>query len=315
MKTALSKELKEAIQATVKGPLAFDVSMKTRTTIKVGGPADCIFAPADADDVVAFVQMAKRLKIHYDVLGAGSNLIVRDGGVRGVLIDLAPSFDFVEQTDPTHLRAGAGSPLPTVVARAREWGMAGIERLCGIPGQVGGAIAMNAGTADGETADVIESVTLVDKNGKLKTLAKASVPFAYRTLGMDRGTVVLEGTFVFTPGDTKAIGKRIDDSKTKRKASQPLDVPNAGCAFKNVRDPKSGRTKMHAGRVIEELGLKGVRLRGAQISELHANFIVNVGNATAKDVLGLVSLVQDKVREAHGIKLESEWRVIGEDVP
>ena len=120
MKTALSKELKEAIQATVKGPLAFDVSMKTRTTIKVGGPADCIFAPADADDVVAFVQMAKRLKIHYDVLGAGSNLIVRDGGVRGVLIDLAPSFDFVEQTDPTHLRAGAGSPLPTVVARAQE---------------------------------------------------------------------------------------------------------------------------------------------------------------------------------------------------
>ena len=311
--SSLTKEIKEALRATVKGELLWNVPMSERTTIRVGGPADCVFVPKDAEDVSAFVQFAKRFRLPYDVLGAGSNLIVKDGGFRGVLIDLAPNFGAVEKVDDTHLKAGAGAPLPTVVARAREFGMGGAEKVCGIPGQVGGSLAMNAGTSDGEMSAIVDAATVVMKDGKVKTLERAKIPFEYRSWGLEKGTVALEVTFVFAPADAKALGKKIDDSKAKRKASQPLDIPNAGCAFKNVVDPKSGKTKLHAGRVIEELGLKGVRLRGAQISPVHANFIVNVGGATAKDVLGLVSMIREKVREAHGVNLESEWRVIGEE--
>ena len=307
----ITKEIREALEATVKGTLAWDVSMKDRTTIKVGGPADCVFEPVDADDVSNFIQLAKRFKLSYEPIGAGSNLIVKDGGYRGVLVDMS-GFDKVEQIDETHLRAGAGVPLPTVVARARDWGMGGAEWICGIPGEVGGAIAMNAGTNEGETFDIVSEVTLVDKNGRVKTLPKEKFSFEYRSWGMDRGTIAVEAVFEFKKGDPKDIGKKIEASKAARKKTQPLDMPNAGCAFKNVRD-KSGKTRQHAGRLIDELNLKGVRLRGAQVSELHANFIVNVGNATARDVLGLLALVRDKVKEAHGVVLESEWRVIGED--
>jgi UDP-N-acetylmuramate dehydrogenase len=311
----LTKEIREALAATVKGELSWNVPMADRTTIRVGGPADCVFAPKDAEDLSAFVQLARRFKLPYDVLGAGSNLIVKDGGFRGVLVDLAPHFDAVEKVDDLHLKAGGGVPLPTVVARAREWGMGGAEKVCGIPGQVGGSVAMNAGTKDGEMSQVLSGVTVVDKTGRVKSLERAQVPFEYRSFGLDKGTVVVEATFGFEKADPKELAKKIDDSKSKRKASQPLDIPNAGCAFKNVVDPKSGKTRLHAGRVIEELGLKGVRIRGAQISDVHANFIVNVGNATAKDVLALVALVRDKVKEAHGVALESEWRVIGEEPP
>ncbi len=309
----LSKEIREAIAATVRGELSWNVPMKERTTIRVGGPADALFRPLDGADAAAFVQMARRLKIPYDVVGAGSNLIVRDGGYRGVLIDVG-AFDRLERQDETRVRAGAGVPLPSLVARAREWGMAGCERMCGIPGQVGGALAMNAGTHDGDTESVVESIDVVDRNGRLVTHARSEIPYVYRSWGLDRGTVALEAVFRFRPGDPREIGRRVDESKSKRKATQPLDLPNAGCAFKNVRDPKSGKTTMSVGRVIDELGLKGVRLRGAQISELHGNFIVNVGGATAKDVLGLVALVKDKVREAHGVTLESEWRILGEEL-
>ncbi len=310
--TKLTKEVREALRASVKGDLTWDVPMSTRTTIHVGGPADCIFAPLDADDLAAFVEMAKRMRIPYDIVGAGSNLIVRDGGFRGVLIDLAPHLGGVEVQPDHRIVAGGGAPLPTVVARARDAGLAGAEKICGIPGQVGGSVAMNAGTADGEMAELLESITVVTKDGRVKTMPREKVPFEYRSFGMERGTIVTGATFRFAKGDPKEVAKKVDESKSKRKASQPLDIPNAGCAFKNVRD-KNGKTRMHAGKVIEELGLKGVRLRGAQISEVHANFIVNVGGATAKDVLGLVQLVKDKVRDAHGIQLESEWRVIGEE--
>lgn len=314
-KFAFTREIKEALRASVKGELTWDVPMKTRTTIRVGGPADCVFAPADAEDVSAFVQVAKKMRIPWDIFGAGSNLIVKDGGFRGVLLDLGPAFAAVEKIDDTHIKAGAGAPLPTVVVRAKEWAMDGAEKVCGIPGQVGGAVAMNAGTAEGDTSELIASITVVDKNGKIKTIDREDIPFEYRSLGMDKDTVVVEATFVFKQGDAKAIAKKIESSKAKRKESQPLDIPNAGCAFKNVRDPKSGRTRFSAGKVIDELGLKGVRVRGAQISEVHANFIVNVGEATARDVLTLLALVRDKVKDAHGVVLESEWRVIGEDAP
>ena len=307
----ITREIREALEATVKGALSWDVSMKDRTTIKVGGPADCVFKPESADDIAAFIALARRFKLPYEPIGAGSNLIVKDGGYRGVLVDM-DGFDAVEKIDETHLKAGAGVPLPTVVARAKEWGMGGAEWICGIPGEVGGALAMNAGTSEGETFDVVSEITVVDKNGRLKTLSKDKVPVEYRSWGLDRGTIAVECVFEFKAGDPKEIGKKIEASKSARKKSQPLDLPNAGCAFKNVRDT-SGKTRMHAGRMIDELGLKGVRLRGAQVSELHANFIVNVGNATARDVLGLLALVRDKVKEAHGVILESEWRIIGED--
>ena len=313
-KFVFTRELKEALRATVRGELEWDVPMKTRTTIRVGGPADCVFAPLDTEDVSSFVQFARKFRMPYETVGAGSNLIVKDGGFRGTLIDLAPHFGDLEKLDEERIRAGAGCPLPTVVVRAKEWAMDGAEKVCGIPGQVGGAVAMNAGTSEGETAELVESVTLVDKNGKIRTLEREDVPFEYRSLGMERGTVVLGAVFKFRRGDAKEIARKIEESKTKRKESQPLDIPNAGCAFKNVRDPKTGKTRLSAGRIIDELGLKGVRVRGAQISDVHANFIVNVGEATAKDVLTLLALVRDKVKDAHAVTLESEWRVIGEEL-
>lgn len=305
-KRRLSSEAKQRLEETLRGELEYDVPMSKRTTIKVGGPADCIFAPADSEDAAAFVQLAKELSIPYDILGGGTNLLVKDGGFRGVLIDLSKHFGYLERVGDLRVKVGSGAALPTLVARCREWGLKGCEGLAGIPGTVGGAFAMNAGTHHGDVSMVTVEVTVVEKSGKVKTLQRDDLPFEYRDLPLKRGTIILDGVLEFTEGDPAELGKVIAESKSKRKASQPLDMPNAGCIFKNPE-------KVPAGKIIDDLGLKGVRLRGAMISDVHANFIVNVGDAKAKDILGLMSMIKEKVKDAHGLVLEPEVRVIGED--
>lgn len=301
-------DMRALLESSLDGDIDYDVPMSTRTTIKVGGPADAIYAPRDAEDCAAFVRLCREHKIHYDILGGGTNLLVKDGGFRGILIDLAPHFSFLERLDDLRVRIGSGGPLPTLVARCRDWGLKGCEGLAGIPGTVGGAFAMNAGTHHGDVGMVTEQVTVVEKSGKVKVLGREDLPFEYRDLPLQRGTIILEGILRFEAGDSAELAEIIRESKAQRKASQPLDMPNAGCIFKNP-------PKVPAGKLIDDLGLKGVRLRGAVISDVHANFIVNVGDAKAKDILGLMNLIKEKVKDAHGIKLEPEVRIIGEDDP
>ena len=302
----LNRQLKTEFEDQLSGRLEYDVPMSKRTTIKVGGPADAIFSPVDAEDVATFVRLTREHKIRYDILGGGTNLLVRDGGYRGILLDLSEGFGHLERLDDLRVRVGSGVVLPTLVARCREWALKGCEGLAGIPGSVGGAFSMNAGTNHGDVSMVTEALTIVDKNGRIKTLTRKDLPFEYRGLPLKKGSIILEGILAFSQGDAEVLGKIIAESKAKRKASQPLDKPNAGCIFKNPE-------KVAAGKIIDDLGLKGVRLRGAAISEKHANFIVNVGDAKAKDILGLMSMIKEKVKDAHGIKLEPEVRIIGED--
>lgn len=305
-KKGLTSEQKQAMESQLRGTLEYDVPMSTRTTIKVGGPADAVFAPADPEDVATFVRLASDLHIPYEILGGGTNLLVKDGGYRGVMLDLREGFGYLDRLDDLRVKVGSGAALPTLVARCREWGLKGCEGLAGIPGTVGGAFAMNAGTHEGDVSMVTEQITIVTRSGRVKKLGREELPFEYRDLPLKKGTIILDGTLKFSEGDPKELGEVISESKARRKATQPLDKPNAGCIFKNPE-------KVPAGKIIDDLGLKGVRLRGAMISDVHANFIVNVGDATAKDILGLMSMIKEKVKDAHGLKLEPEVRIIGED--
>lgn len=299
MDEAIKNELKTLVEN-----IEFDVPMKTRTSFKVGGPAEVLAAPSNEAELQRLVRYIKEKGLPFFILGRGTNLLVMDGGVKGVVVDLK-GFNTLEYREGGVIFAGAGVLLPKTVYFAMEHSLAGMEFAAGVPGSVGGAIIMNAGTADGEMKDVVESVVLMDVNGVKSEIKKDSLSFSYRKLNLPKGTIVLGAAFKLIGGDKQAIKERISGLLQARKAKQPLDLPNAGCIFKNT---DSGA----AGRIIDEVGLKGLQFGGAKVSELHANFIVNNGNATAKDILSLVDDVMEKVYEKRGIALEPEIKIIGE---
>lgn len=278
-----------------------------RTTLRVGGPADLLVEPATEAALAAIMRYCAQNNLPRCILGRGSNLLIRDGGVRGVVISLQ-HMDFSRlEVRGTRLHCGAGVKLKHIAHEARRYSLAGLEFLEGIPGSLGGGLRMNAGAMGGWMFDVVESLRFMDPAGDIHERARAAIEVSYRACPLLRTHVALGAVLVGTPGDRAVIEQRLAAYNEKRWSSQPA-APSAGCIFKNP-------DTIPAGRLIEELGLKGTRVGGARVSMEHGNFIVNDGRATATDVLALIALIRRRAQAERGIVLETEIEIIGEDAP
>jgi UDP-N-acetylmuramate dehydrogenase len=291
------------------GKVLFDECMDRHTSIGVGGRADALAFPESAAEMGRIVAFLRAEGIAVFFMGNGTNLIVRDDGFRGVIV-VTKGLRSV-RLEPrgegrAAIRAEAGAALAEVVALSAREGLTGMEFCAGIPGSVGGGIRMNAGAYGSEMKDVLESVELLNGEGNVKTCARAALQFEYRNLALPEGACVLGGVFDLARGNREAVEGRIREILKTRSGKHPLQYRSAGSVFKN---PKG----MPAGRIIDEAGLKGLTLGGARVSEMHGNFIVNLGSAMAKDIIGLIELVREKVREKRGIDLEPEVKIIGEE--
>jgi UDP-N-acetylenolpyruvoylglucosamine reductase len=282
-----------------------DEPLAKRTTLRVGGPADFYIEPANEDDLAAVLKLCRQRAIPFFILGRGSNLLVCDGGVRGVVICLGhAAFSKIEINGGT-MRCGAGAKLKNVAVEARRNGLSGVEFLEGIPGSVGGALRMNAGAMGGQTFDAVEFVRLMDFDGGVAEMAPAKMQVAYRGCATLRDHVALAAVFRCAVSSREEIEKRMKSFSEKRWDSQPA-APSAGCIFKNP-------AAIPAGKLMDELGLKGARVGGAVVSAEHGNFIINDGKATARDVLELIEVLKAKARAERGIELHTEVEIIGED--
>ena len=287
-------------------PYEHDVPLSRYTSFRIGGPARRMAFPQNSEQLILLLSQARDLFARPFVLGNGTNLLCPDGGVDRLVIHTR-DLNRVERVagDPNCLRAESGASLSRVAAAACKLGLTGLEFAHGIPGSVGGGVCMNAGAYGGELAQVIESVTVLFPDEGVKTVPCAGMAFGYRRslLTEHPDAVVLSAVFVLHPDDSAAIRGRMDDLMARRKASQPLKYPSAGSTFK--------RPEGHfAGRLIEEAGCKGLTMGGAQVSEKHAGFVINVGGATCADVLALMAEVQRRVKESSGVTLEPEVRIV-----
>lgn len=291
------------------GRVRFDEPMRLHTSFHIGGPAEAWVEPQGVEELRALLALAASADMPVTPIGGGANLLVKDSGIPGLVISLnTPAFKRV-LVEGTNLTVGAGIGLDRVVATARDAGLGGCEFLTGIPGKVGGAVRMNAGTRDGQggfraMSDVVTQVTVLKRDGTVVTLAAADVGFEYRRAALN-GDLVLEAVLGLTPRPSEEIGQRVTALMAYKRATQDLSAPSAGCIFKNP-----GGAKCAAGRLIDQAGLKGMRVGDAIVSPRHANFIVNLGKATASDVLALISAVQYKVMQEHGVFLELEVQVM-----
>lgn len=311
--------MKEEIQQLCGGAL-FDEPLSRHTSIRIGGPADALVFPETVEDLLTIVRFARKNALPLFVLGAGSNLLVRDKGIRGVVISLERGFGRIEiekeGEGSATLYAESGVGVPRLVDFAAEEGLTGLEPLAGIPGHLGGALVMNAGISEGEVSDHLVNVTFLNREGRLTTWAKEEIRFGYRESHFPRGAVILSARFQLARLSSELVRGRLQKYRAHRVETQPLNVPNMGSVFKNPNPPrtgKAGRAPLTAGQLIEETGLKDIRVGGARISPKHGNFIVNEGGAKAKEVLALIGLVRDKVKEKFGVNLEMEVRVVGEE--
>ena len=311
------------MEAVVKEQLAglcsavhFDEPMTRHTSLRVGGSADALVYPKTLDELAGVLRLAAATKLPVLVLGAGSNVLVRDKGVRGILIHLSQGFAKMEvegeQDGRVSVYAEAGVGLPRLVDFTAEEGLSGLEVVSGVPGNVGGGLVMNAGTHEGDISGAVVSVTFMDKEGRLNTWPKEKIRYAYRESHFPKGSVIVSGRFGLTRMASEIVRGKIQKHRTYRLETQPLNVPNIGSVFKNPVGER-GQAPLHAAKLIEEAGLKDVRVGGARISPKHANWIVNEGGATARDVLALIGLMKDKVKEKFGVTMETEVRVVGEE--
>lgn len=286
--------------------IRIDEPMKNHTSFKVGGPADIFITP------VTELQIKDVLKLCHDsgcpvfVMGNGTNLVVRDGGIRGVVLKIYDNFNNIN-IEECMITADAGALLSTVSKAAMKESLKGLEFASGIPGTVGGAIAMNAGAYNGEIKDVIHSADVIDENFNIRTLLRDELELGYRTSVVSKkGYIVLRTRFLLENGNHEEIKDRIDNLTKRRKERQPLHLPSAGSTFKRPEG-------YFAAKLIEDSGLKGRRVGGAVVSEMHSGFIVNDMNASAKDVLGLIDVVIKEVHDKFGVTLEPEVKVVGEE--
>lgn len=298
-------EWKQALSALMgSGQVFYDEPMSRHTTFRVGGPADVLAFPTTEAELAAALSLAHEWTIPALVIGNGSNLLVRDGGIRGLVLSTLRLCDITVEN--TRLFAQAGAALSSIAQAAMKAGLSGLEFAGGIPGTLGGAVAMNAGAYGGEIAMCLHAGTVL-RNGETVRYSLRDFAFSYRTSAVQtNGGIVLRAEFDLSPDDPAAVGERMREMNAKRRDKQPLEKPSAGSTFK--------RPEGHfAGTLIEQAGLKGRAAGGAQVSEKHAGFIVNAGGATAKDILDLIELVQDTVEKQAGVRLEPEVRVVGEE--
>lgn len=299
--------------SNLRGELKQNEPLSKHTSFGIGGPVDILVYPADRDDLITVLKDIKRQGINYFILGSGTNLLVRDGGFRGAAISLKRMNMIKIEREYRSIggafasvRVEAGASLAKLLSVAAEEGLAGMEFAAGIPGTIGGAICMNAGTAIGEMGDVVESVIMLSSEGELISRERDELGFGYRTAMIPEGHLVIEASIVLRRDDKDMIQTRVKELMDERYKRQPLGLPNAGSMFKNPREDS-------AGKLIESAGLKGKSVGDAQVSEKHANFIVNRGRATATQVLTLMDMVIKTVLDVHGIRLEPEIKIIGEN--
>ncbi len=275
------------------------------TTFRVGGPADVLFLPESAEELRQAMELAREAGEDCLVIGNGSNLLVRDGGVRGLVIKLAGPMSGIS-VEGTSIRAQAGASLSQVSRAALQASLTGLEFASGIPGSLGGALAMNAGAYGGELSQVVrEAMVLMD--GRVQTLSREELAMGYRTSRLLReGGIVLSAVLDLKEGDASQIAETMDELNRRRREKQPLSFPSAGSTFKRPEG-------YFAGALIEQAGLKGYAIGGAQVSEKHAGFLINRGGATASDLLRLIEYVQERVYAQSGVRLETEVRICGVD--
>jgi UDP-N-acetylmuramate dehydrogenase len=291
-----------AVFAGVKGEVRLNAPLREYTSFKIGGPADVLVIPDHVEDLSRLVVQARAAKVPIFVIG-GTNLLVRDGGIRGVVVSLVKLKAITDEPNGV-VYAEGGALMPTLLRHAISRSLAGLEWAAGIPGTVAGCVVMNAGTRLGEMKDSIKAVRLITARGQVRDCPASDIPFSYRRAHLPPGIVV--GVWLqLKPGIREKIQTVVKDYLRYRKATQPLTLPNAGCAFKN---PDMDA----AGRLIEAAGLKGFRVGDAQVSEKHANFVINLGKARAADVIELIKKVGRTVEEKTGVILELELKIVGQ---
>jgi UDP-N-acetylenolpyruvoylglucosamine reductase len=301
--TEAFEELRKRVAPTT--TLRLDEPLARRTTLRVGGPAEIYVEPANESELSAILHFCSENDLSWMALGRGSNLLIRDGGIRGLVISLShPNFSKIEFID-SKLRCGAGARLKNVAVEARRNQITGLEFLEGIPGSVGGALRMNAGAMGGEMFNVVETVRYIDFRGEIIEAPVAQIPHQYRSCPLLQTHIAIAATLVGAPGARELIERKMSECSQKRWKSQPA-APSAGCIFKN---PET----VPAGKLIQELGLKGTRVGGAVVSDVHGNFIVNDANATARDVLRLIDVIKEKALRERGIDLRTEVEIVGVD--
>ncbi len=283
--------------------LRFDELLARHTSFRIGGGAEVMAFPQNANELSALLKKSALLDWKFAILGAGTNVLAPDEGVQGLVICLKDCLDGMRQTDETHIQVMAGVTMSRAAVFAANLGLAGMEFAHGIPGTVGGGVYMNAGAYGGEISDICESVQVMDYSGEVKTLSRDQMDFSYRHSCLEgQNAVVVSAVFGLIPGSSDEIRRKMKDFQQRRMASQPLDLPSAGSAFKR---PSGG----YAAALIDQAGLKGYRIGGAAISEKHAGFAVNLGGATAADVKALLDRVSETVHNSTGILLEPEIRI------
>ena len=298
---ALKEELE---RLALCGEIRLFEPMAERTTLRIGGPADLLVTPRSAGAVADILTLAHEKEVPALILGNGSNLLVSDHGIEGLVISLKESVCKIERKG-NRITAGAGLLLSSLAAFARDEGLAGLEFAAGIPGTVGGGVYMNCGAYGSEMKDVVESSLVLGSDGEIAAIKARQHGFAYRHSNlMDNGDIVLATTFALTPDDPADIAARMEQLMARRREKQPLNLPSAGSTFKR---PQGG----FAAQMIDVAGLKGARVGGAMVSEKHAGFLVNAGGATAADMLSLMQLVRERVAQRTGVTLEPEVRFVG----
>jgi UDP-N-acetylmuramate dehydrogenase len=296
-----------ALEARLEDRIRFDEAMSRHTSLGIGGPADALATPADRRELRELLGICEQYELPRRVLGAGFNVLVRDGGIEGVVIELK-KFRRLEEKSGRGLFAEAGVSHASLTRFCLDRGLSGMEFAAGIPGTVGGWILMNAGIGSREQKDVVREIEILLADGSRRlTLARRDLDFRYRELrGLPEGALVLSALYEISHSDSSEIKTRIEELLASRSRSQPLDVPSCGSVFRNPEGD-------FAGRLIEEAGLSGKRIGGAEISKIHANFIANAGRASAAEVLALIEHARDRVRAHCGIELETEVHVVGRE--
>ena len=304
------------LKSRFKDSVKFDEPMSRHTHFKVGGPADAFIAPESIEDLTQLVTWLDRKGIPLLILGDGTNLLVKDNGISGIVVALTKCTKKISKRADKNreviITAPAGAKLQELCSFAINNGLGGMNYAVGIPGTVGGAITMNAGTALGSTEDVLNDVLIMLPDGKTERVKKSEIDFSYRNLSFGKEIniykgriIILEGSFRLYPFDAATLKEEAEKILSMRRKKQPVSFPSAGSFFKN---PVHGKS---AGRLIEKAGLKGKKIGGAQVSEKHANFIINKGNASASDILGLMEFVQETVFKTFNIELEPEVKIVG----
>ena len=291
-------------RAAGSGEVITEEPMSRHTTFRIGGPADYFVTPQTAEEVAKVIEACTQENVPYYIVGNGSNLLVSDQGYEGVIIQIYKQMNQVE-IKGTEIYAQAGALLSLIANRALEAELTGFEFAAGIPGTLGGACVMNAGAYGGEMKDVLKSVTVLTGDGEVKTLAKEELELGYRTSVIaKKGYIVLSAVIELKNGKKEEIKAVMDDLKERRITKQPLEYPSAGSTFKRPEG-------YFAGKLIQDAGLRGFQVGGAQVSEKHCGFVINKDQATAADVMNLMNQVSDKVYEASGVRLEPEVKRLG----